>query len=129
MLKLSVLRWGKPYESLETDEVKHFITGETLAKVGQANGALVAKDAKLAKKARQVLRDIPMKDLIEKIKKAADLYLSATLPLGDGTQTPDEFARMQSASTGLPEHMNCLTILPSATLISRTWPSKPAAAS
>jgi acyl-CoA reductase-like NAD-dependent aldehyde dehydrogenase len=105
MLKLSVLRWGKPYESLETDEVKHFITGETLAKVGQANGALVAKDAKLAKKARQVLRDIPMKDLIEKIKKAADLYLSATLPLGDGTQTPDEFARMQSASTGLPEHM------------------------
>ncbi len=25
--------------------------------------------------------------------------------MGDGTQTPDEFARMQSATTGLPEHM------------------------
>ncbi len=25
--------------------------------------------------------------------------------LGDGTQTPDQFARMQSATTGLPEHM------------------------
>src|SRR5437870_12505385 len=39
------------------------------------------------------------------VKKAADLYLSAELPCGDGTQTPDQFARMQSATTGLPEHM------------------------
>ena len=27
------------------------------------------------------------------------------MPLGNGTQTPDQFARMQSATTGLPEHM------------------------
>src|SRR6266567_2133227 len=39
------------------------------------------------------------------MKKAADLYLKATLPMGDGSQTPDDFARQQSASTGLPEHM------------------------
>ena len=39
------------------------------------------------------------------VKKAADLYTEAELPLGDGTQTPDQFARMQSATTGLPEHM------------------------
>ena len=28
-----------------------------------------------------------------------------TLPLGNGTQNPAEFCRMQSATTGLPEHM------------------------
>ena len=39
------------------------------------------------------------------VKKAGDLYAKAELPLGDGTQTPDQFARMQSATTGLPEHM------------------------
>src|SRR5438128_11787801 len=39
------------------------------------------------------------------MKKAADLYLNATLPMGDGEQTPDDFARQQSFSTGLPEHM------------------------
>ena len=39
------------------------------------------------------------------MKKAADLYLNGTLPMGDGEQTPDDFARQQSASTGLPEHM------------------------
>src|SRR4029434_528081 len=39
------------------------------------------------------------------MKMAEALYLSATLPMGDGEQTPDDFARQQSASTGLPEHM------------------------
>src|SRR5262245_20146297 len=58
-----------------------------------------------AKNARKALLEFKPHELIELIKKAADLYLSATLPMGDGTQSPDEFARQQSASTGLPEHM------------------------
>src|SRR5260370_9904993 len=37
--------------------------------------------------------------------KAAGIYQDATLPMGDGVQSPDDFAREQSASTGLPEHM------------------------
>jgi acyl-CoA reductase-like NAD-dependent aldehyde dehydrogenase len=39
------------------------------------------------------------------MKKAADFYRDATLPMGDGEQSPADFARQQSASTGLPEHM------------------------
>jgi acyl-CoA reductase-like NAD-dependent aldehyde dehydrogenase len=39
------------------------------------------------------------------MKRAADLYLNAELPIGDGVQSPDDFARQQSASTGLPEHL------------------------
>ena len=31
--------------------------------------------------------------------------MNGTLPMGDGTQTPEEFVRAQSASTGLPERM------------------------
>src|SRR4051794_3545422 len=58
-----------------------------------------------APRARQVLREIPIKDLLKMVKKAGELYAKAELPLGDGTQTPDQFARMQSATTGLPEHM------------------------
>ena len=37
------------------------------------------------------------------MKVAGDLYMNAELPLGDGSQTPDDFAKQQSASTGLPE--------------------------
>ncbi len=39
------------------------------------------------------------------VKKAADLYMEAELPLGDGTQGPADFVKYQSATTGLPEHM------------------------
>lgn len=105
MVKIPILRWGRPYESLEVDEVVHFVTGESLAKVSQANPGLHAKDMKQAQRARDVLREIPCRQLVQIMKKAADLYKDATLPLGDGEQSPDDFARQQSASTGLPEHM------------------------
>ncbi|HEV3385700.1 MAG TPA: aldehyde dehydrogenase family protein [Gemmata sp.] len=105
MIHIPVLRWGEPYESLETDKVVHFITGEVLAEVGRANAAMVERDMRFAQRARDVLREIPIADLLKMMKKAGELYAKAELPLGDGTQTPDQFARMQSATTGLPEHM------------------------
>src|SRR6267154_6350242 len=105
MLNIPVLRWGRPYTSLEVDNVIHFATGETLAKVSQANPGLLTKDIRQAQRARDVLCEISCRDLINMMKKAGELYKDATLPLGDGVQTPDDFARQQSASTGLPEHM------------------------
>ena len=105
MIHIPVLRWGEPYKSLETDKVVHFATGEVLAEVSRANAALVERDMRHAQRARDVLREIPIADLLQMMKKAGELYAKAELPLGDGTQTPDQFARMQSATTGLPEHM------------------------
>src|SRR5438876_2243345 len=90
---------------MDVDKVVHFVTGEPLAEVSRANGGLIERDMRHAKRAREVLREIPIPDLIQKAKNAADLYMEAELPLGNGTQTPDQFVRMQSATTGLPEHM------------------------
>ena len=105
ILNIPISRWGQPYTSLDTDDVVHFITGETLARVSQANTGLLGRDMRYAERARNVLTEIPVSDLIGMMNKAGDLYLNATLPMGDGAQTPDDFARQQSASTGLPEHM------------------------
>jgi acyl-CoA reductase-like NAD-dependent aldehyde dehydrogenase len=105
MLHLPVLRWGQPYDSLEKDEVVHFSTGEPIATVSRANGGLIQRDARKAQRAREVLREIPIQELIDRAGRAGELYMNATLPMGSGTQTPDEFARAQSASTGLPERM------------------------
>jgi acyl-CoA reductase-like NAD-dependent aldehyde dehydrogenase len=105
ILNIPISRWGQPYTSLDTDDVVHFITGETLARVSQANTGLLGRDMRYAEHARNVLTEIPVSDLIAMMKTAGDLYLNATLPMGDGAQTPDDFARQQSASTGLPEHM------------------------
>jgi acyl-CoA reductase-like NAD-dependent aldehyde dehydrogenase len=105
MLNLPVIRWGEPYDSMEVDEVVHFSTGEPIARVSRANGGLIQRDARKAQRAREVLREIPIDDLIAKVGKAGELYMNATLPMGTGTQTADEFVHAQSASTGLPERM------------------------
>ena len=106
MIHFPILRWGQPYTSLETTQVEHFATGEPVAEVSQANPGIVARDLrKGADRARNVLREIPCAELMAMVKQAAELFSSAELPLGDGTQTPDDFVRQQSATTGLPEHM------------------------
>ena len=59
-----------------------------------------------AQRARDVLREIPIAELLQMMKKAGrTVHARPSCRCGDGTQTPDQFARMQSATTGLPEHM------------------------
>jgi acyl-CoA reductase-like NAD-dependent aldehyde dehydrogenase len=105
MIKLPVIRWGQPYDSLEVAEVTHFATGEPIAKVCQAGGGIIKRDIRQAQNARDALRRIPSRELIGMLARSADLYEHGTLPLGDGSQSPADFVHQQSASTGLPEHM------------------------
>src|SRR4026209_809544 len=105
MIKLPVIRWGQPYDSLEVADVNHFATGEPIAKVSQAVGGIIKRDMRQAQRARDALLRYRTDELIAMLGKAADLYEHGTLPMGDGTQSPDDFVHQQSASTGLPEHM------------------------
>src|SRR6185295_15061128 len=105
MLHLPILRWGQPYTSIDVDEVRHFATGEPIASVSRANGGLIQRDMRKAQRAREALREMPIDDLIARVGVAGDLYMNAELPMGDGTQTPDQFVGAQSATTGLPETM------------------------
>ncbi len=105
MLNIPVIRWGKPYESLETEQVVHFLSGEPIAVVSQANGGLVTRDLRTADKARALLKEFSCEELMQRTATAADLFENESLALGDGRQSPDEFVRHQSATTGLPEHM------------------------
>lgn len=105
MITLSPLRWGKPYQSLDFINVVHFDTGEPMARIGTVGGGIVTKDLRQAEKARDALLQIPITDLLQMCAQAAELFKSAELPVGDQTQSVDDFIRQQSASTGLPEHM------------------------
>jgi acyl-CoA reductase-like NAD-dependent aldehyde dehydrogenase len=105
MLHLPALRWGQPYTSMDVDRVVHFSTGEPIAAVSRANGGLIQRDMRKASRARDALREIPIAELVQRIGRAGELYASAELPMGDGSQTPDEFVRAQSGTTGLPERL------------------------
>ena len=56
MINIPILRWGKPYTSLDVETVVHFETGEELAKVSQANPGIIQRDMRQAQRARAALR-------------------------------------------------------------------------
>ena len=103
MIHLPILRWGQPYDSIDVDEIAHFSTGEPVVKVSRANGGMLQRDMRKAHRAREVLREIPIDELVARVGRAGELYMSATLPMGTGEQNADDFGRAQSATTGLPE--------------------------
>jgi acyl-CoA reductase-like NAD-dependent aldehyde dehydrogenase len=105
MVKIPVLRWGQPYTSMEVDQVGHFRTGEPIASVSRANGGLIQRDIRKAQRARDLLRELSVAELVERVARAGELYMNAELPIGDGSQTPDEFVRAQSGTTGIPERL------------------------
>lgn len=100
-----ILRWGEPYRSLDVDSVLHFTTGEPIAEISRTNPGLVARDMRRAASAREALLALDPLDLMDRLGKAADLFMKGDLPAGDGTQSPEQFVRSQSATTGLPERL------------------------
>jgi acyl-CoA reductase-like NAD-dependent aldehyde dehydrogenase len=107
MLHLPVLRRGKPYRSVDVASVVDFETRAPLVTVSQANPGLVRRD--LAEESQRAMRAslqaFSIRELVALSARAAELFTSAALPLGDATQTPDEYVRQLSATTGLPHVM------------------------
>ena len=80
MLNIPVIRWGKPYDSLEIDEVLHFATGEPIAKVSQANAGIISRDMRQVGKARDTLRVIAA---IEMVGDEINIVREGSPPMGE----------------------------------------------
>ena len=104
-MHLPLLRAGQPYTSLDRLAVTHIATGQPLAQVSQANRGLIARDLADQERNRQALQALTVAELVAISQRAADLFLHAELPLGDGTQTPDDYVAQVSATTGLPQSL------------------------
>lgn len=102
-MHVPILRAGQPYKSLETVRVKNFISGETVAELSQANTGLIRRDFMQAQHNKAALDALPVHELVTMCKNAAALFMDADLPLDGETQSPDEFVKIQSATTGMPE--------------------------
>jgi acyl-CoA reductase-like NAD-dependent aldehyde dehydrogenase len=104
MLHIPILRQGKPYESVDKIEIVHHATGEPVAKVSQANPGLISRDVN--RWDYDVLEQFSVKELVAMCKRAAELLMSGTLPVGDAKQSFDDYIRQLSATTGMP-HSYC----------------------
>jgi len=100
MLHIPILRMGTRYESLDRTPLAHHETGEPMAEVSCANSGLIVRD--LARIDDTVLERFTVTELIAMCQKAADLFLHATLPVGEADQSFDDYMGQLSASTGMP---------------------------
>ncbi|GAB4204418.1 MAG: aldehyde dehydrogenase family protein [Coleofasciculaceae cyanobacterium] len=103
MLHIPLLRAGKPYKSLDVRHLPHVQTGEPVAEVSQANPGLIAMDLRLAARNKQILGKLSIEELLEICEKAAELFLKGDLPIGADIQSPEDYIKQLSATTGMPE--------------------------
>ncbi len=100
MIHIPILRQGLPYESIDQIEIAHHATGGPVARISQANSGMVVRDVR--RMADDVLEQFRVDELLAMCRKAADLFVSATLPVGDAEQSFDDYIRDLSATTGMP---------------------------
>ena len=102
MIHIPLLRRGEPYRSLDVVRLAHHRTGEPFAEVSQANTGLIRRDLRGQSEAMEALAEFTCAELLEVSARAARHFLEDELPLGDTSQTPDDYVRQVSATTGLP---------------------------
>jgi len=102
MIQIPLLRKGEPYTSLDVARVPHHRTREPFVEISQANSGLIRRDLLDQASNRALLTKFSTSELVDICVRAAGHFLSDTLPLGDELQTPKDYVRQVSATTGLP---------------------------
>jgi hypothetical protein len=104
---IPVLRRGKSYDSLARINVPDHRTGAPLASVSQVNAGIIRKDLARMAESRAALKKFSMDQLLAICAEAGTQFLEGTLPLGDKgeTQSPEQYVRILSATSGLPHGM------------------------
>lgn len=101
MLHIPILRHGKPYESVDKTTIVHHATGEPVAQVSQANSGLITRD--IHRMDYDVLEQFKVKELIAMCKKAAEIFISGTVTIGDQKQDFEGYVNHLSSTTGMPQ--------------------------
>ncbi|HLY20797.1 MAG TPA: aldehyde dehydrogenase family protein [Bryobacteraceae bacterium] len=102
---IPILRRGRPYRSLDTVLTPHYRTGQPFVEISQANVGLIRRDLLDQEMARAILAGFTTRELFGLCVRAAALFAEAALPLGDSVQSPGDYVRQVSATTGLPHVM------------------------
>lgn len=105
MLHIPLIRRGVPYRSLDVAHARHHATGEPFVEISHANPGLIRRDLLSQATMREALLAIPTAQLIEMTRAAAETFAHDTLPIGDSSQSPEDYVHQVSATTGMPHAM------------------------
>ena len=102
LMHVPILRHGEPYRSLDVARVPHHRTQEVFVEISQANVGLIHRDLIDQDTPKAQLSRFSTAELVSACYRAADHFINDSLPLGDELQTPEDYVRQVSATTGLP---------------------------
>ena len=102
MIHIPILRKGRPYRSLDVIATRHYRTGEPFVEISRANVGLISRDLLDQETPRRALASLSTADLVHICRRAADVFETGSVPLGDGAQGPDDYVRQVTATTGMP---------------------------
>ncbi len=102
MLHIPILRQGRPYRSIDVARVPHFQTREVFVEISQANAGLIRRDLCDQETGRRALEKLTTAQLIAMCREAAGYFMTASLPVGEEMQTPDDYVAQLAATTGMP---------------------------
>src|SRR5215218_8550311 len=102
MLNIPILRHGNQYKSLDVSRVPHHQTRELFVEVSQANAGLIRRDLARQDIGTTALNRFSTRELVQICSRAAHHFTDDPLPLGDSSQSPDDYVKQISATTGLP---------------------------
>lgn len=102
MIHIPILRQGEPYQSLDVARVPHHQTRELFVEISQANSGLIRRDLRDQETGRAKLAALSTSELVDICARAANHFASDSLSLGAEEQTPEDYVRQVSATTGMP---------------------------
>jgi hypothetical protein len=105
LLHIPILRAGDPYRSLDIARTPHYRTREPFVEISLANVGLIRRDLRQQQEAKAILAGFSASELYGMCSRAAALFGESSLPLGDSAQSPEDYVRQVSATTGLPNVM------------------------
>jgi hypothetical protein len=89
------------YNSLEKHPVRT-VKGGIVGVVDRVNAGMIHRDAKHLEAARQKLHTLGPREIIVRLRHAADLFLDGELVVGGETMSADRYCQVQSMVTGSP---------------------------
>jgi hypothetical protein len=105
MYHVPILRHGEPYTSFDVTVAPHYRTREPFVSVSKANAGLIRRDLRDQKTAREKLAAFSTVELLEICRHAADNFLNRSLPIGNQSQSPEDYVLQVSGTTGMPHVM------------------------
>ncbi len=106
MIHIPTLRFGEEYESLDLQEIRDCRTSEVVALLSCVNDGIIRHDlTRQLVRARDALKKFKVEELVGIVQRAGKIFMEATLACGNVKQSPDDYIRLLSATSGLPHNI------------------------